>query len=199
MAKSEGLFDRGRRTLGLLSNAGLLDPRFLFASGRSVLRHGATIALGISASAWRRPNDLGLVDDRGELTFGELGSRVFSLANGLRQAGVGPGRNVGILCRNHRGFVEATAAVSQLGADALFLNTGFAGPQLGEVLDREGAASIVYDEEFEAIVDAHAGKRERFLAWHDSANTVPTLDELIGAHPDTDPGKPDEPGGATSH
>ena len=55
---------------------------------------------------------------------------------------------MGIMCRNHRGFIEATLAVSKLGADALYLNTAFAGPQLTEVVGREKPKAIVFDEEF---------------------------------------------------
>ena len=33
-----------------------------------------------------------------------------------------------IMCRNHRGFIDATVACSKLGAHALYLNTAFAGP-----------------------------------------------------------------------
>ena len=72
------------------------------------------------------------------------------------------------MCRNHRGFIEATVAVSKLGADALYLNTAFAGPQLTEVVKREKPAAIIYDEEFAELL-AEAGKRrKRFVAWHDS-------------------------------
>ena len=42
-----------------------------------------------------------------------------------------------IMCRNHRGFIEATVAIAKLGAHALYLNTAFAGPQLTEVVKRE--------------------------------------------------------------
>ena len=41
------------------------------------------------------------------------------------------------MCRNHRGFVEATLACSKLGANALYLNTAFAAPQLADVIERE--------------------------------------------------------------
>ena len=43
------------------------------------------------------------------------------------------------MCRNHRGFIEATVACSKLGASALYLNTAFAGPQIADVLARESA------------------------------------------------------------
>ena len=44
------------------------------------------------------------------------------------------------MCRNHRGFIEATVACSKLGASALYLNTAFAGPQITDVMRREDPA-----------------------------------------------------------
>ncbi len=57
------------------------------------------------------------------------------------------------MCRNHRGFVEAVVAANRIGADLLLLNTSFAGPALAEVVAREGADAVVYDEEFTETVD----------------------------------------------
>ena len=83
------------------------------------------------------PGRTALVDELGELTFGELHDRSNRLADSLRARGVGPGDGVAIMCRNHRGFVDASIAAAKLGADILYLNTAFAGPQLVDVLDRE--------------------------------------------------------------
>ena len=73
--------------------------------------------------------------------------------------GIGYGDGVGIMCRNHRGFIEATLAAAKLGASALYLNTMFAGPQLVEVTRREGPKALVYDEEFAGLLDGR--RRER--------------------------------------
>ena len=72
------------------------------------------------------------------------------------------------MCRNHRGFMDASIACSRLGANALYLNTMFAGPQLADVVAREGAKAIVYDEEFAGAARAGVqGVQQRFVAWHD--------------------------------
>ena len=63
--------------------------------------------------------------------------RTNALARELNKAGISEGDGVAIMCRNHRGFVEATVACSKLGAGALYLNTAFAGPQITDVLERE--------------------------------------------------------------
>ena len=81
----------------------------------------------------------GVVDELGELTFGEIHRRSNALARALAERGVGEGDSVAVMCRNHRGFVDATVAVAKLGADILYLNTAFAGPQLVDVLEREDA------------------------------------------------------------
>jgi fatty-acyl-CoA synthase len=130
-------------------------------------RWGATPAAGYAASAIRYPGELALVDDRGPLTFDDVQRRTNALAHAWRDAGLGEGDGVAILCRNHRHLVESTVACSKLGADALLLNTAFAGPQLADVCARERPRAIVYDEEFADVAREAAAGRERFVAWPD--------------------------------
>ena len=91
-------------------------------------------------------------------------------------------QRVAIMCRNHRGFVHAAAAASRLGCDLVPLNTDFAGPQLGDVLAREGVTAAIYDEEFESVFDASGfdGHPDRRVARPAQAER-PTLDALIAA------------------
>ncbi len=85
-----------------------------------------------------------------------------ALAHAFAEIGIGYGDGVGIMCRNHRGFVEATLAAAKLGASALYLNTMFAGPQLTEVTKREGPKVLVYDEEFSGLLGGRRrGRRPR--------------------------------------
>ena len=81
--------------------------------------------------------------------------------------GIGYGDGVGIMCRNHRGFIEATLAAAKLGASALYLNTMFAGPQLVEVMRREGPKALVYDEEFTGLLEGVDEGVARIVAWTD--------------------------------
>ena len=85
-------------------------------------------------------------DERGVLTFGQVQRRSNALARSMAAVGIGAGDGVAIMCRDHRWFVESTLACSKLGATALFLNTAFAGPQLTEVVDREGPVALIYDQ-----------------------------------------------------
>jgi fatty-acyl-CoA synthase len=99
----------------------------------------------------------------------------------LAALGVGPGDGIGVMARNHRGFLETTLAAAKLGASALYLNTMFAGPQLVEVMKREGPKALVYDEEFEDLLAGVDPEVKRIVAWHDGAPPAgaATVEQLI--------------------
>lgn len=99
------------------------------------------------------------------------------------------------MCRNHRGFIEALLAANRIGANALLLNTSFAGPALAEVAEREGADVVIYDEEFSETVErALSGLPDavRIIAWTDEpgGGAETTVDALIEAHRGERPGPP---------
>src|SRR3954452_6341689 len=118
-------------------------PRALAALGR----WGFTPAGGYAAAAALYPDAEGVIDEHGALTFKEIDERSNRLANALSDEGVLEGDGVGVMCRNHRGFIDALVALSKLGANAMLLNTAFAGPQLTEVVKREQPRAIIYDFE----------------------------------------------------
>jgi acyl-CoA synthetase (AMP-forming)/AMP-acid ligase II len=159
-------------------------------------RWGPTPAAAYTGSAIRYPQRAALVDERGTLTFEEVHRRTNALAHELARAGIGEQDGVAIMCRNHRGFVEATVACSKLGASALYLNTAFAGPQIADVLAREDPAAVVYDDEFTDLVRAGAAGRKRFVAWSEPGASVsdPLLEELIDRGSQSDLRPPAEKG-----
>jgi fatty-acyl-CoA synthase len=171
--------------LRVLAAAGIVRPMRpdrLVRIATTLARFGATPAAGYAALALRHPHEPAIVDELGTLSFVEVHERTNALAHALSDAGVVEGDSVALMCRNHRGFVEATVAVSKLGADAVYLNTAFAAPQLTEVVRREKPVAIVYDEEFGGLLEEAGRRRKRFVAWHDSDETAdPTLEDLIAA------------------
>src|SRR5947209_10588429 len=124
---------------------------------RTAAIFGALGALGqlggaIAVAAIKHGERAGLTDELGTVSFSELDSRSNALACALRARGLREGDGVGILCRNHRGFLDSTFAAAKLGARTLYLNTDFAGPQLRDVCQREGVSLLVHDQEDDAIV-----------------------------------------------
>jgi acyl-CoA synthetase (AMP-forming)/AMP-acid ligase II len=152
------------------------------------LRWGASPALGITTAAIHYPHEIALIDERGSLSFERLHRRSNALAHSFAAMGIGYGDGIGIMCRNHRGFVEATLAAAKLGASALYLNTMFAGPQLVEVTRREGPKALVYDAEFAALFEGVDDSVARVVGWTDEGEEAGevTLEQLIAAGTDAD-------------
>jgi fatty-acyl-CoA synthase len=193
-----GSVDDGAYALRTFARAGFARPTRpdrLARAGLTLRRWGMTPAAALICNAVLYPDSPALIDELGTLTFSELDERTSRLANAWADAGLNSGDGVGIMCRNHRGFVEAVGACSKLGADALLLNTSFAGPQLTEVAKREKPKAIVYDEEFAELVADAGRRRQRFVGWSEEGGIAdPTLAELIEAGDPSRPLPPARPG-----
>jgi acyl-CoA synthetase (AMP-forming)/AMP-acid ligase II len=183
-----------------LLDTGMIQPVRPDKAARSLLalrRWGPTPAAAYAGSAIRYPERRALIDEKGALTFAEVHARTNALALGLRNAGISEGDSVAIMCRNHRGFIEAAVACSKLGANALYLNTAFAGPQIADLMRREDPAALIYDEEFAGLVQEGGEGRMRFVAWREERSVAapdPSLDELISREADAPLQPPAEKG-----
>ncbi len=143
-------------------------------------RWGASPATGVLIGAVRHPDRTMIVDDLGLLTYAEVDRRSNAVADALKEKGIKAGDRVGLMCRDHRGFVEGAVGVAKLGADVLLLNTSFAAPQLTEVCEREEVVALVYDEEFAELTEEAGRDSERFIVWHErESQRAETLGELI--------------------
>src|SRR6266498_686984 len=150
-------------TVRTLAGAGILRPTRpdrLLGLANALLRFGPTPAAGYTAAAVRFPDAVAIIDESGTLTFKEVHERSNAIASALSDDGVNEGDAIGLMIRNHRGFVEALVACSKLGCHALFLNTAFSGPQLTDVCAREKPKALVYDEEFTEVLAAAAKRRK---------------------------------------
>ena len=130
-----------------------LRPDKYLRIAAAMRRENVSAISGFASAAQRCPDRPGLVDELGTLTWREIDQRCDAFAAALQALPGGQPRVIGIMCRNHRGFIEAVVAANRIGTDLLLLNTSFAGPALAEVVAREGADAVVYDEEFTEIVD----------------------------------------------
>jgi acyl-CoA synthetase (AMP-forming)/AMP-acid ligase II/uncharacterized membrane protein len=169
----------------VLVDAGVVRPMRpdrLMRFVQTLMRWGRSPAAGAVALADRYPNETMIVDELGTLSYSEVHTRTNALAHALSDLGILEGDGVGIMCRNHRSFIESTFAVSKLGANSLYLNTAFAGPQLAEVVEREGPKAIIYDEEFSGLLSDAGKRRKRIVAWHESDKLDdPTIGELMAS------------------
>jgi fatty-acyl-CoA synthase len=202
LGKATTVVGTGVHTVKTLGEAGLIRPQRPDRTVRALIamqRWGFTPAAGYAANAARYPDDDAIIDELGHLTFAEVNERTNRLANAWMDDGLGEGDTIAVMCRNHRGFVEATVAASKLGMTCLYMNTMFAAPQLTDVAKREKPDAIIFDEEFYELLDEAGKRRKRYVAWYDSEpDDLPdeTLEQLIERGDPTAPVPPAESGRA---
>lgn len=169
----------------VLTQAGVLrpyGPKTLGQLAATVAQWGMGLAGGFASAALRFPHHIGVIDERGSLTFADIEARSNALAHELLSQGIRAGDSVALLARNHRGFIDAAIAVAKVGADLVLLNTAFAGPQIGEVCTREKVVMLMYDEEFTEVINDAALSVPQLLTWVEerSATTqIETTEALI--------------------
>lgn len=172
--------------IGTMRRARLIAPmrpdRYLKIAA-AMRREGMGFTAGFAGAAQRCPDRPGLIDELGTLTWRQLDERSNALAAALQDLPTGTPKVLGIMCRNHRGFVEALIAAHRIGADIVLLNTSFAGPALADVVARENVDTVIYDDEFTATVDrafADNPDATRIVAWTDDQHDR-TVEKLIAA------------------
>jgi fatty-acyl-CoA synthase len=169
------------RVLRRAGIVGPMRPDKALRVGSTFVRWGASPATGVAVASIEHPHEIAILDERGSLTWKRLQERSNALAHSFEALGIGPGDGIGVMARNHRGFLETTLAAAKIGASALYLNTMFAGPQLVEVMKREGPKALVYDEEFTDLLAGVEPGVKRIVAWHDGAPPAgaTTVEQLI--------------------
>ncbi|MDQ6608017.1 MAG: AMP-binding protein, partial [Actinomycetota bacterium] len=143
-------------------------------------RYGTSPAFVAAAGAELYGERPAVIDEFGSLSFAALDRDARALAAAMHQHfDLAPGRRVAIMARNHRGFVQAAAAATRLGCDLVPLNTDFAGPQLADVLGREGVRGALYDAEFEPVFELAGFDGPRILTLGDEPVSRPAIQALI--------------------
>lgn len=177
--------DEAMSLLGCLQSGalGLMSPHAAAASVRAVRRYGIAGAIP-TVSALRHGNRTALIDEHGPVTFHELDARSNAIANAWIAQGLHAGHCVGIMCRNHRGFIDAVFAAAKCGVRIVLLNYDFAGPQVAAVIKREEVKLLVHDDEYTTTLADVKLPFGKWRAWTD-APEPDTLQTLITT---SDPG-----------
>jgi len=170
------------RALKVCKQVGLVGgqsmPEVIRALGN--LRRRGSVAAAVVNSGRRYRDRTAIVDELGSVTFAELDTRSSAIANRWQEQGLRVGDGVAILARNHRGLPYAVFAAGKLGCRIILLNTDFAGPQIREVLGREGVDLLVVDEEYLSHLGGHAPRLGVVRAWAEAPGDD-TLEALAAA------------------
>ena len=185
------------RSVEILRKRRLVDPLRPHHDLRALrtARKAGPFAALVLKPARNEPHAPAITDEGGTLTYGELETRANALASGLLDFGIRPGDVVGVLCRDHRGMVLTLIATGKLGVRAVLLNTGFAKPQLMDVIRREGIVAMLLDSEFVELTDPMPRVLTRVDHRPGTVETIPSVEDLIEGRSIAALPLPAEPGG----
>ena len=108
---------------------------------------------GLLAVAARRDGDrIAVVDDRGPVTYRALDADAHALAVALHDRGLRERGRIGVLARNHRGFLVAMGASARLGTDLVLLNTGASAAQFADIVVEQKLDWLLVDPEFTPLI-----------------------------------------------
>jgi fatty-acyl-CoA synthase len=181
-----------------LLRAGMLpamSPAGYFRAVRMARRYGLSPATTFAVSAISDPQRTAIVDAEGSSTWADLDRRSDLLATEFASMAANVEvPTIAVMARNSRPFVEVVIATAKLGGRILLLNTGFSGPQLAEVVEREGADIVVFDDEFRAVIGQLQGRCPLVVARSDAAVVEPAVTSLIDKATAGAPPPPRRPG-----
>ena len=183
--------------MALLETAGRLgawDPILTTGRFAGVARWGPGIGALVAGSALRFPRRTAIADDDGTITYCALDRRATNLAAHLRRLAAAtssatgvesapqvPARPaVGILARNHRGFVIAQVAAERAGLDVIMLSPALPPSRLADVVEREGVTLLIADTEFEPVTAGLDSSVTMISADGDGPHALPALASTPG-------------------
>jgi long-chain acyl-CoA synthetase len=103
--------------------------------------------------ATRTPDKTAIVWEDRRITYAELQSRTWRLANALQGLGVRAGDRVGLLCSNRLEHVETVFAIMSLGAVWVPLNDRLTADELGFIVDDAECTTMMYSDNLAGVAE----------------------------------------------
>ena len=114
-------------------------------------------SLILKGNADKYPDKECIIGSGKRYTYWQLFERANSLAQTLKELGLGRGDIVGILLYNCCEYIEITFAVNQIGAVWLPLNFRLAGEEFQYILENAGARALITEPEFVPVISSLGG------------------------------------------
>ena len=144
---------------------GLMGPGAAANSLKGLYRWDFVPAGLLALAAARDPHHTAIIDDGGSQTYEHLNNRTNQLARALRHGNIRPRDKIGVLCRNHRGFIQALCAHGRLGTDIVLLNPSASSKQTLAVIHEQKVDFLFIDEEFTHILPEDFDQCPVAVAW----------------------------------
>ena len=156
---------------------GTIGPGAITKALSSVYRWDFLPAGLLGIAAGRDPHHTAIIDDGGSLTYEELHERSTALARALRHGDIKQRDRIGVLSRNHRGFIMALCAHGRLGTDLVLLNTGASSEQTLSVIKEQKLDFLFIDEEFTHLLPEDFNQCPVAVSWFEDYNDTSAVRE----------------------
>jgi fatty-acyl-CoA synthase len=101
-----------------------------------------------------QPHKRALIFEDRPLTYQELNHRTNQLCHFLLDLGVQRGDRISVLLYNCHQYIEIFFTISKIGAILVPLNWRLAGPELEFIIKDSGSNMLIFDPEFEEVIDS---------------------------------------------
>ncbi|WP_312978620.1 AMP-binding protein [Corynebacterium sp.] len=158
-----------------LVKAGVFGPMSPVAMGKAlkaIVQWSFTPAGLLAIGAAQDPYHTAILDDAGSITYGELHDQTNKLAESLYRTGVRERDKIGMLSRNHRGFIMTLCAHGRLGTDIVLFNTGASAEQTRAVMKEQKIDLLFIDEEFIPLLPKGFDECPVIINWEEDQDTA---------------------------
>jgi len=170
------------------------EVTYLRAAMRSLKRVGAvyddphrTFADVIEDIARTKPDNVAIVSDGGEMTYGELNAAANRYARWAREQGIGPEKSVALLMENRAEYIVAWLGIVKAGGAAALINTNLKGGALVHSLSISGADHLVLGAELADNYASAVDQLERPLKVWATGGKVQGSEDLDAVLSDSSP------------
>lgn len=141
-----------------------------------------TLADVVEQHAVERPNNIAIMSEAGEMTYGELNAAANRYARWAREQGVGPEVSVALLMENRAEYIVAWLGVIKAGGAAALINTNLTGGPLVHSLSISGADHLILGSELAENLSTAIDQLDRpMTVWATGGKVQGTedLDEIL--------------------
>lgn len=133
------------------------------------------VAFYLDATAARSPNATAVVYNGQRYSYAQLHRLANQVANGLTEAGYGPGDRLAVCCSNRPGFIPIYYGILKAGATAVVLSDTLSPRDLAyELEDSQAKALFVYDRKEDLAVGDDAAEVARLAPACDDLWIIPS-------------------------
>ncbi|MEM7254764.1 MAG: AMP-binding protein [Pseudomonadota bacterium] len=98
-------------------------------------------------------------------TYRDLNGSANQVAHGLRALGLQAGERVAVLMQSSPRYLDVWFAIAKAGGVEVPINIAYKGEMLRHILDSAGVAVVIFDAEFQSVVDAIRGDATTVQHW----------------------------------